>query len=83
MHVNATTPNHILAGQASPPGYLRGDVTTSSFSAAGGFAELPTGPGIGVELDRDRLATAHEAYLRDELHPFFAGGGEIEWMPNR
>jgi L-alanine-DL-glutamate epimerase-like enolase superfamily enzyme len=83
MHVNATTPNHILAGQASPPGYIQGDVTTSSFSAAGGFAELPTGPGIGVELDRDLLATAHEAYLRDELHPFFAGGGEIEWVPSR
>ena len=83
MHVNATTPNSILAGQAYAPGFVQGDVTTSTFSAAGGFAELPSGPGIGVELDRDRLAAAHEAYLRDELHPFFGGEGEIEWMPSR
>ncbi|HYI98181.1 MAG TPA: mandelate racemase/muconate lactonizing enzyme family protein [Thermoleophilaceae bacterium] len=83
MHVNATTPNSILAGQACPPGYIQGDVTTSTFTATDGFAELPSGPGIGVDLDPDRLATAHEAYLRDELHPFFGGGGDIEWMPSR
>jgi L-rhamnonate dehydratase len=83
MHVNATTPSSILAGQACAPGFVQGDVTTATFSAPGGFAELPSGPGIGVELDRDRLATAHEAYLRDELHPFFAGGEDIEWVPSR
>lgn len=83
MHVNATTPNSILAGQAYAPGFIQGDVTSSTFSCAGGFAELPTGPGIGVELDRERLAAAHEAFLRDETHPFFDTGSEIEWMPSR
>jgi glucarate dehydratase len=33
-----------------------------SFSA--GAVPLPAGPGLGVELDRDALATLHEQYLR-------------------
>lgn len=83
MHVSATSPNAILAGQAYAQGFVQGDVTTSTFAAPGGFSELPDGPGIGVEIDRDRLAAAHEAYLGDESHPFFDAGNEIGWMPNR
>jgi glucarate dehydratase len=32
-----------------------------------GAMELPRGPGLGVELDRDRLARAHEAYRRSGM----------------
>ena len=33
------------------------------FSFAGGSLEVPTSPGLGVELDRDRLAQLHQRYL--------------------
>jgi glucarate dehydratase len=29
---------------------------------------VPQGPGLGVELDRDRLARAHEIYRRSGMH---------------
>ncbi len=81
MHVYAVSPNcGIVAGQAYAPGFLQGDVTTETFSAQGGSAALPTGPGIGVELDRDRLAAAHAAYLEGGAHGFF-DGGDAGWLP--
>ena len=30
----------------------------------GGRMKIPSAPGVGVELDRDRLAAAHEVYLK-------------------
>ncbi len=32
-----------------------------------GFLDVPTAPGLGVELDEERLAAAHELYLREGL----------------
>ncbi|PRY17294.1 enolase C-terminal domain-like protein [Kineococcus rhizosphaerae] len=32
-----------------------------------GFLDVPTTPGLGVELDEERLAEAHELYLREGL----------------
>ncbi|WP_179756160.1 enolase C-terminal domain-like protein [Kineococcus aurantiacus] len=32
-----------------------------------GFLDVPTTPGLGVELDEDQLARAHELYLREGL----------------
>ncbi|WP_432541004.1 enolase C-terminal domain-like protein [Kineococcus sp. SYSU DK002] len=32
-----------------------------------GFLDVPTTPGLGVELDEERLAAAHELYLREGL----------------
>jgi glucarate dehydratase len=32
-----------------------------------GFLDVPTTPGLGVELDEDRLAAAHELYRREGL----------------
>ncbi|HMC10959.1 MAG TPA: hypothetical protein VKH44_06700, partial [Pirellulaceae bacterium] len=31
---------------------------------AGGRMKIPAAPGLGVELDRDRLAQAHETYQK-------------------
>lgn len=32
-----------------------------------GFLDVPTGPGLGVEIDEERLAAAHDLYLREGL----------------
>lgn len=83
MHVYAASPNcGLVAGQAFAPGFLTGDVTTTMFSAEGGSAAVPSAPGIGVELDRDRLASAHKAYLEGGAHSFF-DEADIGWLPRR
>ncbi|WP_263657493.1 enolase C-terminal domain-like protein [Nonomuraea gerenzanensis] len=66
-HVGAAAPGEITAldthwiwqdGQA---------LTTKPFQITGGAIEVPQTPGLGVELDRDALAAAHELYLRHGL----------------
>jgi L-alanine-DL-glutamate epimerase-like enolase superfamily enzyme len=83
MHVLATIPNATIAGQAYAPGFVTADVTKTAFSVEGGSAALPQGPGLGVEIDRERLAAANAAYREAAAHSFFEGGAEIAWMPNR
>jgi glucarate dehydratase len=66
-HVGAAAPSEITAldthwiwqdGQA---------LTTKPFQITGGAIDVPDTPGLGVELDRDALAAAHELYLRHGL----------------
>ncbi|MEV1179487.1 enolase C-terminal domain-like protein, partial [Nonomuraea sp. NPDC049784] len=66
-HVGAAAPGEITAldthwiwqdGQA---------LTTRPFQIRDGAIDVPTAPGLGVELDRAALAEAHELYLRHGL----------------
>ncbi|TDO56198.1 glucarate dehydratase [Kribbella sp. VKM Ac-2571] len=66
-HVGAAAPGEITAldthwiwqdGQA---------LTKDPLQIAGGEIAVPTRPGLGVELDRDALAAAHELYLKHGL----------------
>lgn len=66
-HVGAAAPGEITAldthwiwqdGQA---------LTTAPFEIREGAIEVPTAPGLGVRLDREALAAAHELYLKHGL----------------
>ncbi|MET8866302.1 enolase C-terminal domain-like protein [Nonomuraea sp. NPDC004580] len=66
-HVGAAAPGEITAldthwiwqdGQA---------LTTGPFQITDGAVQVPDTPGLGVELDRDALAEAHDRYLRHGL----------------
>ncbi|GAA3148486.1 enolase C-terminal domain-like protein [Nonomuraea salmonea] len=66
-HVGAAAPGEITAldthwiwqdGQA---------LTTKPFPITDGAVQVPDTPGLGVELDRDALAEAHDRYLRHGL----------------
>ena len=66
-HVGAAAPGEITAldthwiwqdGQA---------LTTAPLEIRDGAIEVPTAPGLGVTLDRDALAAAHERYLEHGL----------------
>ncbi|HET6743268.1 MAG TPA: enolase C-terminal domain-like protein, partial [Kribbella sp.] len=66
-HVGAAAPGEITAldthwiwqdGQA---------LTTAPLQIAAGEIAVPTAPGLGIELDRDALAAAHELYLEHGL----------------
>ena len=56
LHVMTTSTAPILAQQGHPD-FLADDYVTEPISYAGGRMELPMGPGIGVEIDPDKLST--------------------------
>ena len=57
------------------------DVITSPWTYRDGAFELPSGPGLGVELDRDKLDFYHRYYLEHaEVNEFF-DPYRPDWVP--
>jgi glucarate dehydratase len=42
-------------------------ITKAPYRIVDGYLEVPDAPGLGVELDEDRVAAAHELYLSEGL----------------
>ncbi|MGW5158611.1 glucarate dehydratase family protein [Nonomuraea wenchangensis] len=62
-HLAAATPNLTFACDTHTPWQDGQDVIApGALRFAGGAVPVPTGPGLGVELDRDALARMHEQY---------------------
>ena len=64
-HLAAATPNITYACDTHWPWKDPADdvIEPGALRFADGAVEVPTGPGLGVELDRDALARLHEQYL--------------------
>ncbi|MFC8797766.1 glucarate dehydratase family protein [Promicromonospora sp. NPDC057138] len=63
-HLAAVTPNLDYACDTHWPWKSPDeDVVDGAIGFADGAVTVPTAPGLGVELDRDRLAQLHEQYL--------------------
>ncbi len=65
-HLAAATPNLDYACDTHWP-WKRADedvVVPGVLEFSGGAVRVPTGPGLGVELDRDALARLHEQFER-------------------
>ncbi len=62
LSVIGSGPNFILAGQGHQD-LLADDVVTAPLSYDQGRMQVPTGPGLGVELDRDKLERYHQSFL--------------------
>ena len=63
VHLAAATPNLTYACDTHYPWKTQDVVVPGVLSFAGGAVAVPTGPGLGVELDRDALGVLHEQYL--------------------
>ncbi|MGP3957207.1 glucarate dehydratase family protein [Nonomuraea sp. 3N208] len=62
-HLAAATPNLTFACDTHTPWQDGQDVIVpGGLRFVGGAVPVPTGPGLGVELDRDALARMHEQY---------------------
>ncbi|WP_238335222.1 glucarate dehydratase family protein [Kribbella amoyensis] len=64
-HLAAATPNLDYACDTHWP-WKRADedvIVDGVLSFVDGAVPVPTGPGLGIELDRDRLARLHEQYI--------------------
>jgi glucarate dehydratase len=63
-HLAAAVPDLAHACDTHTPWQDGQDVIVpGSLTFSGGAVSVPTGPGLGVELDRDALAVMHEQYL--------------------
>ncbi|ATE53130.1 glucarate dehydratase family protein [Actinosynnema pretiosum] len=63
-HLAAATPNLDYACDTHYPWNSAWDVLAEPLSFVDGALPVPTGPGLGVELDRDKLAARAEDYRR-------------------
>ncbi|MFC9506984.1 glucarate dehydratase family protein [Streptomyces sp. NPDC057002] len=64
-HVAATVPNLHHACDSHYP-WQSEDVLTERLTFEGGKVAVPDAPGLGVELDRERLAVLHRRWLDDD-----------------
>jgi L-alanine-DL-glutamate epimerase-like enolase superfamily enzyme len=83
MHVIACCPNFLHANQ-SYASVAHDDVVASpDLVCRDGFLALPNGPGVGVELDRDRLGELAEAFGREEAGSAFyeLAAGDVPAVP--
>lgn len=63
-HLGAALPQLSYAADTHTPWQLGVDVVERPLGFVDGAVPVPTGPGLGVTLDRDALARLHENYLR-------------------
>ncbi|MFC5730627.1 MULTISPECIES: enolase C-terminal domain-like protein [Nocardioides] len=63
VHLAAATPNLTYACDTHYPWKTQDLVRPGSLDFVDGSVAVPTGVGLGVELDRDALALMHEQYL--------------------
>ena len=68
-HALSTMPNNLLASQTYWQ-FLEGDIIQEPMAKElleNGYIEVPDLPGLGVTLDRSKLAHYHDVYLRKEV----------------
>lgn len=63
-HLAAATPHLTYACDTHWPWKTEEVVEPGVLEFTDGSVQVPKGPGLGVELDRDALARLHEQYLR-------------------
>jgi glucarate dehydratase len=73
LHVAAATP-YLDRPSQSLLRWTTGDVIVGGpFSPEGGVVAVPTGSGLGVELDEDALARGVERFAREGAYDFYSG----------
>lgn len=80
LHLGAVLPNLHFAADAHYH-HLRDDVIEGGLLAYhDGAIAVPTGPGLGVRLDRERLGTYAELYRRVGGYPYDRDPGRPDWF---
>ena len=62
IHIAAVIPNLLYASNTHYPWNTDNIIKGGMFQFQDGCLAVPTGPGLGVELDEDKLAAAHERF---------------------
>ena len=81
LHLGAVVPNLGFAADAHYH-HLKDDVIQGGkIEYVGGALPVPMGPGLGVELDPERMATYHEAYQRLGSYAYDRDPARPDWTP--
>jgi glucarate dehydratase len=81
LHLGAVIPNLSFAADAHYH-HLQDDIIKGGkFNYEQGAIAVPTGPGLGVSLDRDKLAIYAEAYKRLGSYPYDQDPLRPGWTP--
>jgi glucarate dehydratase len=81
LHLGAVVPNLSFSADAHYH-HLKDDVIVGGkMCYCGGTIAVPTEPGLGVKLDRDRLGEYHELFLRLGTYPYDQDPLRPGWTP--
>nr|WP_203433736.1 enolase C-terminal domain-like protein [Jiangella asiatica] len=81
LHLGAVVPNLSFAADAHYH-HLTGDVVTGGpLAYRDGAIDVPAAPGLGVTLDRDKLAEYAELYRELGSYPYDRDPGRPGWYP--
>jgi glucarate dehydratase len=81
LHMGAVVPNLTFAADAHYH-HLQDDIIEGGKIAyRGGAIDVPSGPGLGVSLDRDKVAEYAELYRELGSYPYDRDPGRPDWYP--
>ena len=81
LHLGAVIPNITFAADAHYHHLVDDVIEGGKVSYCCGSIPVPTAPGLGVKLDRDRLGTYHEAFCRLGGYPYDQDPLRPGWAP--
>lgn len=70
LHLAAALPNLVFASDAHYHHLVDDLIVGGKLTYEQGSIAVPCGPGLGVQLDRDKLADYHELFLRLGAYPY-------------
>jgi glucarate dehydratase len=81
LHLGAVIPNLTFAADAHYHHLADDIIEGGKFQYEGGSIAVPTKPGLGVRLDRDKLAEYSELYKRLGSYPYDQDPMRLGWTP--
>jgi glucarate dehydratase len=81
LHLGAAVPNLTFAADAHYHHLMDDVIEGGKLAYCHGAIPVPTAPGLGVRLDRDRVAEYHEQFLRLGTYPYDQDPLRPGWSP--
>ena len=81
LHLGAVIPNLTFAADAHYHHLLDDVIVGGKLTYCNGSIHVPTAPGLGVSLDRDKLAEYHELFRRLGSYPYDQDPLRPSWSP--
>lgn len=81
LHLGAVVPNLAFAADAHYHQLVDDVIVGGKMEYCNGSIQVPTAPGLGVKLDRDRMAEYHELFKRLGGYPYDQDPLRPGWFP--
>ena len=81
LHLGAVLPNLSFSADAHYHHLVDDVIVGGKMCYCGGTIQVPTAPGLGVKLDRDRMAEYHEMFKRLGTYPYDQDPMRPGWTP--